>query len=369
MTRLEDVLRETLAVDAAHSADPAAMTRRVRDGVRRRRTARARAVAASAAAVLAAIVAFVGLRGHDGPPSPAPRPVGIEGLDQQPWPEDARYVAVGGQAVFAVVVDAFDCKCAVLHRYQDGAWHRVHAFDTWAVASPVFAPDGRHGWLQVDNHLQSTDDAGEHWAPVELPGLPAGDSVHSPVLLGDEAWLSSESGRLWRVRVGGGGEPVTVPGVAKARTVLVVGKAVVVISTDGHTKVSTDRGRTWTNDALSCDDGPTASAGDGIYLTCASRTLYRWKPGSAPVVVREDVGDLIERIIPLADGRIALSYQHGATTVLQPDGRLLNGGQLPEALLAESVTVGKVTYLGTSDGVFKTTDGRAWELTDPNAQD
>ena len=369
MTRLEDVLRDTLATDPALPTDADAMARRVRDGVRLRRTQRVRAVAVTAVAVLAAIVVFVGVRGHDAPPSPAPRPVGLQGLDRQPWPDEARYITVGGPAAYAVVVDMLGCRCSVLHRYQDGTWKRVHSFDTAFVSGPVFANDGRRGWLQVRQRVLFTADGGETWAPVNLPGRAPGDHAYSPTLVGDEAWVTSESGGLWRVPAGSSvGEPTTVEGIAKVQGVTTVGNAVEVTSMDGRTKRSTDGGRTWADASGSCG-GDFATAGEVSYLICGKEpALYRWAPGAdAPTLVRKDIGDDVRRVVPLADGRVALLRQYQPVDVVQPDGSLVEGGRLPDAQLGESVTVDKVTYLGTSDGVYRTTDGREWELTDPNA--
>ncbi|MBM7520236.1 hypothetical protein [Nocardioides nitrophenolicus] len=362
MNRIEDLLRETLAAEPARGVDAATMTGRVRDGVRRRRAARVRAVTVATVAAVVVAIAVGAVRLREVPPDPAPSPTGLHGIDTTPWPDQARHLAVGGRTAYAVVVDRYGCGCSVLHRYRDGAWRQVHTFAAPDVLSIGAADDGRALWAVEDTGLVASADGGEHWTPVELPGR-ASPPASPPVVIvhGDAAWVS-DGDLVWRVAAGGSrGVPVTVP--VDRPDLLSVGDALVAVPAEGEGEawVSTDDGADWTPLAGPC--APTASAGDHAYGLC-SDTVFRWTPDGTTTAIGEAPEPGLT-LLPLAEGRVALLGADSDGWVLADDGSLGETRGLPYAGLTDAVRIGKVTFQGTLEGVYRTTDGAHWEATDP----
>lgn len=374
MTRLEDALRASLAADPAHPADAATMTDRVRTGVRRRRAARTRVAAVAVVVVVAAATAFVGLRSHDAPPSPAPRPTGdLRGLETSPWPDRTFFIAAAGGSAYAATVQ-HECDCTAVLRTTGGRWSTVATVDG-AISAMVFASDGLHGWVVAGQRLLTTANAGASWTEVRLPGLvPAPDAEPIDlVLVEDVAWVAdSVTARIWRVTGDAArGEPFDVPGSHGVEDLVAAGDRLYLSpwlepgESDEPVRLTAAGSGTWQDLSAPClsTELQLVAVGDLAYAACSGDdTLYRVSPDGAALT---PAGTLpAKEMYPhsTSPGGLALLSDHDSGLwVLRPDGTTEQATGLPAPImLFNAATIGPTTYLATSEGVYRSADGRAW---------
>ncbi|AJR18448.1 SigE family RNA polymerase sigma factor [Pimelobacter simplex] len=385
------VLREQLPTFADMTpADPEQVAGQVRDGVRRRQQARRRAAAVGAGALVIALVAVgavLGLRGSDGPPSPTGRH-DLRGLDRAEWPEDVQQIAITEKAAFAAAAPP-DCGCTVLHRYDDGAWRRVHVFDDARVLGLTFAPDGEHGWaittsgwalpgleLTTDpSRVVTTTDGGATWTPLRLPA-PQRDGISfagvQVVAQDDGAWVATAGEEVLRWFPAGSdrGEVVPLPDGRQPGSLAVAGDALLLTyeGAGNGAAATTDRGRTWTPVAFRCDseDALYPSGGAVLALCGNDQTLYRWTPGddqAAPYLHLPI--EAPTAVVPIAGGRVAVLKENLDGWIVSPDGDESTSHGPPQSVVTgPSFVVGDTTYLTTLGGVFRTDDGDRWVAAD-----
>lgn len=381
MTRLEDALRATLAADSDPDGDPAPDLERwlpgIRQGARRRRTAR-QVVAAGVAATVAlgAMVGYALTRSDDAPPAPTERHLGTP----SPPPWSPRSLDVVGDALFVLDTDV-RCQCTRILRTTGTQWTVVGEIPVWGLLSLDFTSDGSTGWVADGDQVWVSHDEGRSWSAVPLSGQAhdsEGGLATEVSVLADDVWTTDQDGGVWRLPAGTDRpQRVDIDGITVATSVKAVGGSLFVTGSSEATstdlassdvlRVSDDGGTGWTPLAAPCTSAQVTAAAGAVFAVCHDATgdratVHRWTPGQDrfeeyAATVLSEAGILLA----LDDERLAITDDADERILTATTDIPTDFAQSDDTSLIDSAVLGERLYVVSLAGMSMSEDGgRTW---------